>query len=376
MKKVSILTLPLHTNFGGNLQAYALYQVLRNKGFDVEIIQSIQNKHSVKSYLLNYLKQTIKKYVFLKKANFMILPKEYKIIKKNHENFIKKNLKLSALSINESNLSDFKPKIPYFAVIVGSDQVWRKAYISHIENYFLDFITDKATKKIAYAASFGLDEWQFNNIETNKIAALAQDFDYISVREDSAVDLCNQHLKIKPDHVLDPTLLLDKNDYLKLCNDVTSQNRGKIFSYILDNNIEKEKLIREISEKLRKEIFSISINKSKDEVFIQNIDEYVIPSVEKWIKSFDDAEFIVTDSFHGMVFSIIFNKPFIAIINKGRGATRFNSLAKVLNIEERIFSLENIDINDKNLKLDYSEINERIKQLKEKSIQALYKALD
>ncbi len=337
MKKVAILTLPLHINFGGNLQAFALFAVLKDLGYDVDLLNIQNEKTKLFGFFLNVCKQFIKSYILFKPVSYLFLEKEKELIYKNHSNFISKYLKKSNIIYDKHSFKSVIAEEKYDAVIVGSDQVWRKDYVKNIETYFLNDVENLETKKIAYAASFGVEEWQFNFDETSRLKKLIHQFQYISVREDTAVKLCKDNLDIDVEHVLDPTLLLEKNTYKKLLSNKKSENYGKVFAYILDENEEKISFVNKVSELLLKKNFSIKIKENKDRVFINNINEYCVPDIEDWLKAFDDASFIITDSFHGVAFSIIFNKPFIAIVNNKRGSTRFNSMLNLFGLNERAF---------------------------------------
>jgi len=362
--KVAILTLPLHTNFGGNIQAYALQKVLNDLGADAKLINIQRKPLNVLRSILSVIKQIIKRYVLGKSTAFKLTNYEYSIASQNHREFIEKNISLTEPIYHISQISTLFDKNQYHAIFVGSDQVWRKAYTPRIESYFLDFLQDNTQiKKIAYAASFGLDSWQYDEEQTKKLSQLAKKFDYISVREDSAVELCKKHLNIGVQHVIDPTLLLSKGDYLNLCKGTESKNKGKIFAYILDEAENKEKILNHVSKKIAKDLFSISIQKKKkDTLFIDNIEDFVAPPIQEWIKAFDDADFIVTDSFHGMVFSIIFNKPFLAIVNKKRGASRFYSLLKYLNLEDRVIEDDLAVLETLDYQVDYHLINVKLEE--------------
>ncbi|KIZ32651.1 hypothetical protein OO18_29565, partial [Raoultella ornithinolytica] len=127
----------------------------------------------------------------------------------------------------------------------------------------------------------------------------------------------------------------------------------------------------------RQDIFSTYPNKTKKKtIFVKNIVDYQYPSVETWLKSFADAEFIVTDSFHGTVFSILFNKPFIALCNKERGAARFTSLLQMFNLESRLVTDCN-DVDDDTLfsAIDYEHVNEILSQLRVQSFKFIERAL-
>lgn len=363
MKKVAILTLPLHINFGGNLQAFALFTVLKDLGYDVDLLNIQNEKTKLFGFFLNVCKQFVKSYLLFKPVSYLFLEKEKELIYKNHSDFISKYLKKSNIIYDKQSFKSVVAEERYGAVIVGSDQVWRKDYVKNIETYFLNDVENLETKKIAYAASFGVEEWQFNFAETSRLKNLIHQFKYISVREDTAVRLCKDNLDIDVEHVLDPTLLLEKNTYKKLLSNKKSENYGKVFAYILDENEEKISFVNKVSELLLKKNFSIKIKENKDRVFINNINEYCVPDIEDWLKAFDDASFIITDSFHGVAFSIIFNKPFIAIVNNKRGSTRFNSMLNLFDLNERAFkdTWSEAEITQAVFsEIDYHKINKKI----------------
>lgn len=372
-KKIVILTLPLFTNFGGNLQAFALQRVLVNLGFEVETLNYRQKINSDIWKLISTLKQKV---LFNKKI-YHFFRNELQVIGANHEKFIKKNLVYSPELNTVDDLKKYLDKNNYDVVIVGSDQVWRLPYSQRIYSYFLDFIDNSKIKKIAYGASLGVDYWEFNDEVTEHIKQLIQQFSAISVREDTAIKLCNEKLDIENvEEVLDPTLLLKAEDYKNLYKDEKSISKGKIFSYILDKTSEKEKILNEISIKLNKQVVSIQPNKTKKEsLFIKDLDSYVYPKIETWVKGVAEAEFVITDSFHGTVFAILHNKPFISILNKERGAARFYSLLSKLNLMDRIIydyqSLNLSSIND----IDYRNVNALLEKYRLNSYKFLLSAI-
>ncbi len=227
----------------------------------------------------------------------------------------------------------------YDAFIVGSDQVWRPSYNQHLEQAFLNFTENwKNVKRIAYAASFGVDNWEFTKKQTEECKRLVQKFDFVSVREDTAVNLCKEHLGIEATHVLDPTLLLSANDYQKLIDGLKISDSPYVFSYLLDESEEKIDILEDISKRLNLPVRKIKLEKDISKIPMSKLKSLTYPSIQEWLASFAQADFVVTDSFHGTVFSIIFNKPFVVLPNKGRGVARFESLLKDISLENRIFS--------------------------------------
>lgn len=137
-------------------------------------------------------------------------------------------------------------------VIVGSDQVWRpwKGLCRNSLYFFLDFIKSTKTKKISYAASFGIDKWEYNPVETIQIKKLLQDFSIISVREDDGVSLLQDNLGLPSIRMCDPTLLLTKNDYLSTLR-IHHPDNDRISSYILDSNSSKDDMLKIVASFLK-----------------------------------------------------------------------------------------------------------------------------
>ena len=327
--KIGILTLPLQANYGGILQAYALQTVLERMGHEVVVFQTYYDgvrKISPKVFPLVLIKRLLRK-CFINHSTPVFWEtkkrKETPILRKNTDKFIEQYIHcLHVNNLKEVSSNDFD------AIIVGSDQIWRPEYVKRlwktdIQDAFLRFAEGWSIKRIAYAASFGMDNWLLSHEETDECSRLAKAFDAISVREASAVKLCSDNLGVTAQHVLDPTILLEAEDYLKLIDDTTKNEINKgVFAYILDETPEKLSLVARIAHDYGMKQYSISIN-SMD--YSKSPEDRAYPSVESWLKCFHDANFVVTDSFHGSVFSIIFRKPFYAIGNASRGMARFNS---------------------------------------------------
>jgi exopolysaccharide biosynthesis predicted pyruvyltransferase EpsI len=218
--------------------------------------------------------------------------------------------------------------------------------------------SERNVKKIAYAASFGVDDWEFTEEQTRECARLAKQFDTISVREDSAVELCKKYLNVDAVHLLDPTLLLNKEDYLALINSVnTTPSNGDLFVYILDKDEKKTHIANEVAKQKNLTPFKLLPKQFLIETSKNEIEKCIYPPIEQWLRSFLDAKFIITDSFHGTIFSIIFEKPFIVIGNKKRGLSRFNSLLEMFRLEERMINEnDEFDFTILSKKINYGDI--------------------
>ena len=365
--KIGVITLPLHNNFGGILQAYALQFVLNNLGHDAMLIDKskyVSLGPWYKKFPI-YTKRALQKYL-MRKDIVVRADVEHnwvpKIIAKHTDKFIDKYIK----RIFTKDFSNVK-KEDFDALIVGSDQIWRpKYFFSAIENAYLDFAKEWNIKRIAYAASFGTEEWEYTEEQTRNCSTLLKKFNAVSVRESSAIELCKERLGVKAEHVLDPTMLLNKEQYIKLfAKAKTTESDGNLFCYILDKDADKKNIINTVANK--KGLTPFYVN-SRYEEFGAPLEERIQQPVEKWLRAFYDAEFVITDSFHACVFSIIFNKPFIIYGNKERGMARFESLLKIFELEERMVSTKKEAIEAINRPIDWEKVNSIHSQWKEKSI--------
>lgn len=372
--KIGILTLPLNNNYGGLLQCFALQKVLKSLGHDAWVVQRGYAKRSIIWRIFHYVRQTMK--VLLGRKFVHLLPsKEIKYIRKNTSNFISNYIEPTTEHIRTNKqLANFHLSNKFDAYVVGSDQVWRPCYSPCITNYFFDFISpNEKVKRVAYAASFGVDEWEFSEEETSVCKDLLKLFDGVSVRENSATVLCEKYLgRNDALHVLDPTMLLEKEDYIRIVEKENEpKSPGNLFCYILDESREKNQVVESIASRIDAVPFT---QMPKCEITYENLrdrlEDCVYPSVTAWLRAFMDADIVVTDSFHGCVFSIIFNKPFWVIGNKGRGLARFNSLLSIFELQNRLIDIDNIP-SDSLSPIDWDKVNAKRKEWQEKSMSFL-----
>lgn len=347
---IGLITVPFNNNYGGFLQAFALKHFLESKGHHVTIINRRRDweKRSLPNKLKSYIKRLIKT---------ITLKKTYDISLYTNR-FIKEYLSPITKDIYTNKglnkISDFD------FYIVGSDQVWRYKYApTNICNYFFDFLAGTNKPRISYAASFGVSFNEYDDNTIRKCSDLLRDFKAISVREHSGINLLKNFFSVKSDifHVLDPTMLIDKGVYTDLARKYPKTNNDQyIFTYVLDKTEDKQKLIDKISSE--KELPVKNINAQTDD------NKSVIEPVEKWLSYILNSSYVITDSFHGMVFSIIFNKPFTVYINNDRGAERFDSLLSILNIKNTL--IDN-SIHYKDVDFNWCEINKLLGEAKRKS---------
>lgn len=366
--RIGILTQPLRTNYGGLLQAFALQTVLTRLGHEAIILNRCYT-NTPDSFMTRILRI---KNIFI--GRDVVCKDEKKILKAEEKisKFIQSRYKLTDSIYTTGDLKRCVEVENLNAIVVGSDQVWRPRYSPNIFNYFLDFLDSKAVKRYSYAASFGVDSWEYSQYETEKCAQLAQFFDGITVRESSAVKLCKENLGVKAEHVLDPTLLLSSQDYMDLISTDIEKSSGELFTYILDSGVEKDTIIEIIAKTTGHNPFAcmpklkLTYKNAK-----KSLKDCQFPAVEQWLQSFADTKMVVTDSFHGTVFSIIFNKPFWVVANSRRGNTRMESLLELFGLKERMITEENIANKDLNATIDWDKVNRIKKDWQEKSMEFL-----
>jgi len=380
-RNICILTQPLSYGYGGLMQAYALQKILKKMGHTVHTEDRRQNT-SVFKRIINNLILTITPFV----GRFLTPVTHVHYTSNKIERIIyggPRQFKLKYLTTTEpvySNEKHIFKKYGFDTYIVGSDQVWRPKYMygkGSIYNYFLDFTAGQDVKRIAYAASFGVEEWEFSDEETSICKTLLKQFDATSVRENIGISMCKNHFGVTPVHVLDPTLLLEKEDYITIAkNENETPFQEDLFCFFLDDSEEKEEICRIIAKEKGLKPFSVMPKYHYYQAGLSKIDDCKYAPVSRWLRAFMDAKFVVTDSFHGTVFSIIFNKPVITIANSDRGLSRFTSLLKIFNLENRlIYSPKEISRELLESKIDYNRVNRIKKDWQEKSMTFLQNSL-
>jgi hypothetical protein len=359
-QKMRVALLNFHfsnNNYGAVLQAAALQYVLSKINVQAENIDiSIEYNF----FVLRALKK-IKNYYEAYKKNIVF--RNTKVFEEFRNQWINRtNVKFYSMK----DLYEFK--FDYDAYIVGSDQVWRPKYIKKFYSaYFLSFVPEN-TKKIAYAASFGLDFWEErdNKILTKKVSSWLRKFDVISVREKSGKAICKELCGIEPEHVIDPTLLAGKDFFNKIIKEKrTPKQSENIVYYKLDSTNDFQVFLEQIEKILGIESENIYHNRIQKKNLI--IKEYL--EVPLFLAKIRDAKLVVTDSFHCICFAILFNKPFVYYPNENRGLTRVNSLFESLKIKNLFFT-KNSNVKDilcNSFSLNYLKINKLILSLQKNS---------
>lgn len=379
--KVGILTQPLHDNYGGLLQAYALKETLVSLGHDVIIVNRRNREQSKFRKLAGFLKkkilgQKVQENIFLKES-------QKAVISKNTIYFQQKYINVLSPAIYNNKQMELVNSWGFDAYIVGSDQCWRPRYSPDISTYFLSFLGEKQNevKKVSYAASFGVSEWEFSTGDTALCKRLLSKFDGVSVREDSGVQLAREYLSRNDTiHLIDPTMLISVDHYKGITkSEGLSALSGTLKVYILDMNNDKINFVQKIEHLLGLKVFQVLPKKrlKSDSLNQQNIEEFVYPGPIQWLKGYEDAKFVITDSFHGTVFAILYNIPFIALANKRRGVARFESLLNMFGLGDRLL-LDTDDFREELLssaEIDWSSVNSILEVERRKAIEFITKSL-
>lgn len=312
-------------------------------------------------YPLAVCKRLLKRFVLGKKVAILKAP--HQIIRQHTDRFIHRY-------IHQYTQRKWTAQIAshFDVIVVGSDQVWRPLYYQPIEEAFLSFLGDADIKRVAYAVSFGVDHCEYTEEQRELCSSLLKKFDAISVRESSGVQLCQEYFDTKAVQALDPTLLLSADDYRALIKKGKTQpSKGNLLVYMLDQTKEKEALVDRIAQ--AKGLTPFWMNSDIDDETLPLKQRIKMP-VEQWLRSFDDAKFVLTDSFHGCVFSIIFRKQFLAIGNKERGLSRFQSLLTLFSLQDRLI-LSPDEYKSNLSSIDYDQVQAQLQFLQAQSLSFL-----
>lgn len=383
---ILVLTLPLHNNYGGILQNYSLCTILSRQGCHVETIKWSERIFSLLWYKkpLVYLKRfLIGEEVFYEKR----MMSEYPILISELSKFTNKYIPYSSTVFSSPEIArNYIKRKNIEAIVFGSDQIWRKEYkrtsffnylftkktFPSLLDYYGAFLNEMPVERIAYAASFGVDYKEYNKKESRVINNLISKFSAVSVREVSAIELANEHYcwNMDIERVLDPTLLLQASDYDDLINKADTQApKGNLFLYILDQSERVSHIVSEVIYNSEFAPYRITLFENKDNR------TKPLPSIEQWLRNIRDSKFVITDSFHGMVFSILYNRPFVALENEKRGNARFASLLSMFGLKHRMcYSAEDVN-RCMSSDIDWSIVNQILNRERNISLQFLINSM-
>lgn len=358
--KIGIVTEPIHLNYGGILQNFALQKVLRDMGHAPVTLDFLPSL-SFGRYLL-YLAKNLLLYPIPSKRRRIKRYSHFVRRPASVDRFVKGNISLTK-PLERYSLKVLR-KNGVEALIVGSDQVWRKEYNPFLEDMYLSFAAGYDCRKIAYAASFGVEKWDYPEKLTKSCSRLVSKFDSISVREESACRLIREHLSVDAELVLDPTLLLDGDDYAQLSSSYNVGDEKYVVAYILDATDEKNSFIDYVAASLGAMVKFVTVTGNCE------------CPIDEWLSLIRKAEYVITDSFHGSAFSILFRRQFVAFVNKERGADRFTTLFHGLALENRLVDAVHPDSSVLDSDIDYTEVEPLLASMRKKSIEFLSDVLN
>lgn len=364
--KVGILTFHSAKNYGAVLQTFALQHSLKLMGVDAFII----DRYSGHKSLIHQIYWTFHPRVIVQRLSWL-----------SFDQFSKKYLIPKTKEYNTStSLIAFNKTENFDAVIVGSDQVWRMEFSLIGYNYFFDFLDGNNIRKISYAASFGKDKWEESDKVTAHVKKLLNDFSSISVREKSGVNICAETFNTQAIQVLDPTLLLTKEDYesIVLKNSPVAFNKNLV-SYLLGEKQESLKYCDSFAKTNHLgfldlyHIYPISSSFSASEFGEKR---HLHVSVPEWLAQIRNAQYIITNSFHATIFSILFRKQFIVVDHPSGGTDRIISILELLGLNDRFVSnVSEISIELFQKSIDWNSVHELLNREKERSISFLHNSL-
>ena len=341
MEKIKLLTFSGENSFGAMLQCYALSKLLSEWGYEVELLKIPLTKRDYG--LIGNITYRLTTFIFDKFRNRRL------------PHFIH----FEECKIEKDDV-----------FIVGSDQVWNPDLTNKVAlRYFFNFLPDKS-KRISYAASFGNSEWIWDDIR-NDVRDCLKKFSAISVRETSGAKICKDTFHLDASVVLDPTLLL--NSYEELIGESSNTKKALVFFSLLKTNSKIQDAIRYAAKRIDSE--SVMLGERQ---FHKGIRTVGWLTVENWLSQIKDSSFVITNSFHCMVFAIIFRKQFVVIPGHANRSGRVLNLLNSLGLNDRYYnSIEDLHKTDDWLEpIDYSCVIEKLEPLKSDSIAFLRKALN
>ncbi len=378
MKKVGLVTCYFKNNYGSMLQAYATKKFLDNNNIPNETINIDSNIDFKKGKRKYYLTQLFNFNFIKSKFGMIRLKLDKKVVKGLNENIAIRTKKYNEFR-REFNLSKkvstYKElckmaEEKYSDVIVGSDQLWLPVNVV-ADYYTLNWVPENINK-ISYATSFGVSK--IPSKYNNKYNYFFNRINHVSTREDSGVKLAKELANVNAKLVCDPTILLTRDEWEEVAPKDRIIKDKYILCYFLGSNIEH----RKFAERLRKKTGYKIVSLNHADEYVEYSDRFadIVPydvGPKEWINLIKFAEYICTDSFHGTVFSLLFNKIFFNFRRynvKAKASTnsRIDSLLKTVKVSNERILVGNEKISDVlDYRIDYDVVNIEINKLREES---------
>lgn len=352
--KYLIITIHCIPNFGSVFQSYALTKFLNTQGYETSIIDYRPTYYSRG-------RNVVRKYGSILLNLFPYLKQ-----KRNFDSFIRKNIPLTKPTLY--TIDDLK-KLPVEGVVYisGGDQLWNSFHPSGRDDaYKLTFIS--GVKKLAIGTSMG--RTSFSDEELRELSSKVKDFSFIGLREQSTVELLKPYLSTPVNHVVDPVLLLRKNDYLKLCGDKPYIKDPYLLMYMTAKSEKLNKTVEYVSKKLGLKIVHVSgfSKKCKCNYFLKSI------GPETLLNLIVHARFVISSSFHATLFSILFEKQFCSFLPESGTNTRIEDLLSFYGLSNRIIH-DASEVKRTDSLIDYTQVTNTVEHFSEQSRQMIISAI-
>jgi len=378
-RRIGIITIARVNNYGAELQAFATQYFLRKIGYDAEIIDYLFYKHPChmrtprsKPVFRISFPNRVKEWLYPHFTRIKSWIRHDKVVKERLASFNRFHQDNTHFSREYSTIDAlYNTQMDYDVFMVGSDQVWNPNNYTSLNPYFLDF-APTGKKRVSYASSFGLNSLPQNTYGYFK--QMLQGLDAISVREENAVGMVKNISGLDATWVLDPTLLLDRNDWRK----VEKRMENVPLKYVLVYEITPYPQIFDIAKYVADSLNATVVCLSKVSSFVK---EPQMTNVEtagpaEFIYLFDHASFIITNSFHGTAFSINFEKDFFVVApSRKQNNSRQISILKKMGLTDRLIT-EETSYHSIPLEIDYAEVLPRLEMARKESVEYLKSALD
>lgn len=387
IKKVGMAINYDYPDYGGMLQAYASYRKLKDLGYSPEAINIIALSKDIRNRKLKYYAKNIldvsivkeKSQIVFKKLRCKVnmelnanLNKRYKAFDK----FCKSHFEVSKEYSDWKNLSEGCRD--YSAVVVGSDQLWLPSNIAG-DYYTLSFVPDDV-KKIAYATSFGVSDVAKG--QNKKVQEFLSRIDFLSAREKSGQKIIKKSTGLNVPLVCDPALLLTAKEWDQDATKGVIISGNYIFCYFMGDNPWQREFVKKLKQKTGYKIVSLlHLDQyiKADEAYVDESPYNISPA--DFINLVKNAAIVCTDSFHGTVFSIIYERKFFTFKRFSECATlstnsRINSLLKQMNLEERLVDEKNSPVDMLNKEIVVDEIRKNLETFRKSSLEYLLNALE
>lgn len=380
-----IRTRPLaEGNYGGVLQAYALQRALANLGVSAVTDTSRGTPARERAWRLPAVVKDVVATTVARVAPGPLAPASWvaRTVKPERDSaitaFVDTHINTAQLYLHGRRVDrELLSRVDLF--VTGSDQVWRERY-GRVPTYLFDFLAEDDTRpRIAYAASFGTAGDDYPESLIRATAPLARRLTAVSVRESAGVAAARDLWNVDAEHVLDPTLLLDQDHYAELASTApTAADPGQLVSYVLDAGAASAAVTDAVASAMSSPATHLHQPPPRTfAAYARHRDRYRRPSVESWLRAIASAGMLVTDSYHGTVFAILFNTPFVALVNRRRGAARFESLLETFGLEDRLVAAEqaaSVDLAPP--RIDWSRVNATLAHERQRSLAFLRQAVE